>query len=89
MYLYISSMRKPSMGGRQHWVVLVDEATKHKKSSFLKKKNEQVQPIIDWIKASNVRELDLAMCFPIFKWRQDEKPLDQSEEVPVRNRQEP
>ena len=50
MYLDISSMRKPSMGGRQHWVMLVDEATKYKKSFFLKKKNEEVEPIIDWIK---------------------------------------
>ena len=50
MYLDISSMRKPSMGGRQHWVMLVDEATKYKKSFFLKKKHEQVEPIIDWIK---------------------------------------
>ena len=40
MYLDISSMRKPSMGGRQHWVMLIDEATKYKKSFFLKKKNE-------------------------------------------------
>ena len=47
MYLDISSMRKPSMGGRQHWEMLVDEATKYKKSFFLKKKNEQVEPIID------------------------------------------
>ena len=46
MYLDISSMRKPSMGGSQHWVMLVDEATKYKKSVFLKKKNEQVEPII-------------------------------------------
>ena len=52
MYLDISSMRKPSMGGRQHWVMLVDEATKYKKSFFLKKKNEQV---IDWIKALKAR----------------------------------
>ena len=51
MYLDISSMRKPSMGGRQHWKMLVDEATKYKKSFFLKKKNEQVKPIIDWMKA--------------------------------------
>ena len=29
----------------------VDEATKYKKSFFLKKKNEQVEPIIRWIKA--------------------------------------
>ena len=28
MYLGISSIRKPSMGGRQHWVMLVDEETK-------------------------------------------------------------
>ena len=54
-YLDISSMRKPSMGGRQHWVMLVDEATKYKKSIFLKKKNEQVEPIIDWIKALKAR----------------------------------
>ena len=47
IYLDVSSMRKPSMGGRQHWVTLVDEATKYKKSFFLKKKNEQVEPIID------------------------------------------
>ena len=55
MYLDISSMRKPSTGGRQHWVMLVDEATKYKKSFFLKKKNEQVEPIIDWIKALKAR----------------------------------
>ena len=55
MYLDISSMRKPSMGGRQHWVMLVDEATKYKKSFFLKKMNEQVEPIIDWIKALKAR----------------------------------
>ena len=48
-------MRKPSMGGRQHWVMLVDEATKYKKSFFLKKKNEQVEPIIDWMKALKAR----------------------------------
>ena len=43
------------MGGRQHWVRLVDGATKYKKSFFLKKKNEQVKPIIDWIKALKAR----------------------------------
>ena len=51
MYLDISSMRKPSMGGRQQWVMLVDESTKYKKSFFLKKKSEQAESIIDWIKA--------------------------------------
>ena len=43
------------MGGRQHWVMLVDEATKYKKSFFLKKKNEQVELIIDWRKALKAR----------------------------------
>ena len=55
MYLDILSMRKPSLGRRLHWVMLVDEATKYKKSLVLKKKNEQVEPIIDWIKALKAR----------------------------------
>ena len=55
MYLDIVSMRKPSMGGRQHWVMFVDEATKYKKSFVLKKKNKQVESIIDWIKATKAR----------------------------------
>ena len=55
IYLDISSMRKPSMGGRRHLVMLVDEATMYKKSFFLKKKNEQVEPVIDWIKALKAR----------------------------------
>ena len=46
MYLDISSMKKSSMEGRQHWVMLVDEATKYKKSFFLKKKNEQVELLL-------------------------------------------
>ena len=48
-------MRKPGMGGRQHLVMLVEEGAKYKKSFFLKKKNELVEPIIDWIKALNAR----------------------------------
>ena len=51
MYLDISSM----MGGRQHWVMLVDEATKYKKSFFSKKKNVQGEPIIDCIRALKAR----------------------------------
>ena len=50
MYLDISSMKEDSIR-----VVLVDEATKYKKSFFLKKKNEQVEPIIDWIKVLKAR----------------------------------
>ena len=55
MYFDISSMRNPSMGGRHHSVMLVDEATKYKKSFFFKKKNEQAEPIIDWIEALKAR----------------------------------
>ena len=65
MYLDISSMRKPSMGGRQHWVMLVDEATNYKKSYFLKKKNEQVEHIIDWMKALKARhkiQVEITRC---------------------------
>ena len=45
--------------------MLVDEATKYKKSFFLKKKNEQVEPIIDWIKALRARhkiQVDIITC---------------------------
>ena len=57
MYLDISSMRKPSMGGRKQTLgdMLVNEAKKYTKSFFLKTKNEQVVPIIDWIKALRAR----------------------------------
>ena len=48
-------MRKPSMGGRQHWVMLVDEATMYKKHFFLKKKNEPVEPNFYCIKALKAR----------------------------------
>ena len=43
------------MGGRKHWVMLVDEATKYKKSFFLNKKNLQVESINDSIKAFKAR----------------------------------
>ena len=48
-------MIKQSLGGGQHWVMLVDETTKYKKSCFLKKKSEPADPIIDWIKALKAR----------------------------------
>ena len=49
------------------------------------------EPAFSWWKPHvvNVRELDLAMCFPLLKWYQNEKPLDQSDEVLKRNRDEP
>ena len=53
------------MGGRQHWVMLVDEATKYRKSFFLKKKNEQVEPIMERIialKARHMNEVKIIRC---------------------------
>ena len=41
-------MTQASSGGNKHWVLMVDEATKYKKSFFLKKKNDQIKVIIDW-----------------------------------------
>ena len=50
MYLDISSMVQARSGGNKHWALMVDEATKYKKSFFLKRKNDQVEVIIDWLK---------------------------------------
>ena len=43
-------MAQASSGGNKHWELMVDEATKYKKSIFLKKKNNKVEVIIDWLK---------------------------------------
>ena len=43
-------MAQASSGGNKHWALMVDEATKYKKSFFLKKKNNQVEVTIDWHK---------------------------------------
>ena len=50
MYLDISSMTQVSSGGNKHWALTVDEATRYKKSFFLKKKNDQIEVIVDWLK---------------------------------------
>ena len=43
-------MAQGSSGGNKHWALMVDEATKYKKSFFLKKENDQIEVIIDWLK---------------------------------------
>ena len=50
MYLDISSMTQASSGGNKHWALMVDEATRYKKSFFLKQKNDQIEVIIHWLK---------------------------------------
>ena len=42
-------MTQASSGGNKHWALIVDEAIKYKKSFFLKKKNDQIEVIIDWL----------------------------------------
>ena len=50
MYLDISSIKDESLGGRRHWAMLVDEATRCKHSFFLKKKSDQVEMVSSWLK---------------------------------------
>ena len=50
MCLDISSMTQASLGGNKHWALMVDEATKYKKSFSLQKNNDQIEVIIDWLK---------------------------------------
>ena len=50
MYLDISSMKDESLGGRRHWAMLVDEATRCKHSFFLKRKSDQVELVSSWLK---------------------------------------
>ena len=50
MYLDIPSIKDESVGGRKHWAMLVDEATKYKHSFFLKKKLDQMEMISSWLK---------------------------------------
>ena len=42
-------MTQESSGGDKHWALMVDEAPKYKKSFFLKKKNDQIEVMIDWL----------------------------------------
>ena len=50
MYLDISSMKEESLGGRRHWAMLVEEATRCKHGFFLKKKSDQVDKVSTWLK---------------------------------------
>ena len=50
MYLDISSLTQVSLGGSKHLALMVDEATRYKKSFFLKKKNDQIEVILDLLK---------------------------------------
>jgi hypothetical protein len=42
-------MKHSSLGGNEHWLLIVDEATRYKKSFFMKKKSDQVEDIMNWL----------------------------------------
>ena len=43
-------MTQASSGGNIHLALMVDKAAKYKKSFFLRRKNDQVEVTIDWLK---------------------------------------
>ena len=50
IFIDISSMMYPSLGGRKHWLLIVDEATDYTHSFFLKKKSDMTEIMLIWIK---------------------------------------
>ena len=43
-------MMHPSAGGRNHWLLIVDEASDYTHSIFLEQKSNKVKILIQWIK---------------------------------------
>ena len=43
-------MAQASSGENKHWALMFDEATNYKMSFFLKRKTNQVEVIIEWLK---------------------------------------
>jgi hypothetical protein len=50
LYLDISSIQATGLGGSKFWCLLVDELTKMKWSFFLKKKSDQVEKVVTFLK---------------------------------------
>ena len=50
MFIDISSFKHESMGGKRHWLIVVDEFSDCSHSFFLKRKNDQIELFPDWIK---------------------------------------
>ena len=50
MFIDISSFKHESMGGKRHWLIVVDEFNDCSHSFFLRKKNDQIELFPDWIK---------------------------------------
>ena len=50
MFIDISSFKHESMGGKRHWLIVVDEFSDYSHSFFLRRKNDQIELFPDWIK---------------------------------------
>ena len=50
LFIDISSFKHESMGGKRHWLIVVDEFSDCSHSSFLKRKSDQIEMFLIWIK---------------------------------------
>ena len=50
MFIDISSFKHESMGGKRHWLIVVDEFSDCSHSFFLRRKNDQTELFPNWIK---------------------------------------
>ena len=50
LFIDISSFKHESMGGKRHWLIVVDEFSDCSQSFFLKRKNDQIELLPIWIK---------------------------------------
>ena len=50
MIIDISSFKHESMGGKRHWLIVVDEFSDCSHSFFLRRKNDQIELFPNWIK---------------------------------------
>ena len=50
LYIDISSFKHESMGGKRHWLIVVDDSGDCNHSFFLKRKSDQIEPLPVWMK---------------------------------------
>ena len=50
VFMHICSFKQVSRGGNRHWLIVVDEFSDYTHSFFLKRKNDQIQVMLIWIR---------------------------------------
>ena len=50
VFVDICSFKQVSRGGNRHWLIVVDEFSDYTHSFFLKRKNDQIQVMLIWIR---------------------------------------